>query len=129
MRQDNGTIMVVEDEPSMRNLLVDTLQLNGTSAKNIRAFANGAEAQAYLQEADCRAGVVICDIAMPRLNGFELYESVYQQMPGLKFLFITALKMGNAEKGLVERAGLGFLEKPFSPEQLLAAIENLSDRE
>ena len=129
MRQESGTIMVVEDEPSMRNLLVDTLQLNGTSAKNIRAFANGAEARAFLQEEGCQEAVIICDIAMPRLNGFELYESVYQQMPGLKFLFITALKMGNAEKRLVERAGLGFLEKPFSPEQLLAAIKNLADPE
>lgn len=125
MTLDNATIMVVEDDLLMRQLLVDTLELNGLSAQNIRSFADGDQAYAFLQETGCKDAIVICDIALPRLNGFQLYEKVYTHRPGLKFIFITAVKLEPSEQNLVKRRGLGFLEKPFSTFQLMEAIREI----
>jgi len=129
MTLDKTTIMVVEDDLLMRQLLVDTLELNGISAKNIHAFADGDHAYTFLQETGCKDAIVICDIALPRLNGFQLYERVYSQRPGLKFIFITAVKLEPSEQYLVKRNGLGFLEKPFSTLQLMQAIRAIAERE
>ena len=125
MTLDNTTMLVVEDDLLMRQLLIDTLELNGVSPKNIRAFADGDHAYAFLQESGCRDAIVICDIAMPRLNGFQLYEKVYEQMPGLHFIFITAVKLEPSEKCLLKQTGLGLLEKPFATTELMQAIHDI----
>lgn len=128
MTLDNATIVVVEDDLLMRQLLVDTLELSGVSAQNIRSFADGDLAYKFFQETGCDDAIVICDIAMPRLNGFQLYEKLYPHMPDLDFIFITAIKLEPSEQYLLKRHSLGLLEKPFSTFQLMEAIREVLEK-
>lgn len=120
-------IIVVEDNAFMRQLLVDTLELSGASPENVRSFANGAAALAYLLEGACTDAIVICDIALPLISGLELYARTRVQLPGLRFLFITALELSNSELLLIKGAGLTVLKKPFDSADLIAAVQEIAD--
>ena len=126
MRLDEETIVVVEDNAFMRQLLADTLVVNGAREDKIHSFANGAEAHAFLLEGGCTDAVVICDIAMPGVSGLELYAKTRTQLPGLRFIFITALRLNSADRLLIKGAGLPVLTKPFSSVELLESIEKVS---
>lgn len=119
-------VMVVEDDVPLRDALVDMLELSGAGADNVRPFANGAEALAFLQEANVTEAIVICDLAMPDVNGFQFYKKVQTQAPDLKFVFITAYELMRAEKRLLRRDGLDILNKPFTMAQLVTAIEKVA---
>ena len=121
------TIIIVEDNSFMRQLLADTLELNGADPENVRSFANGAAALAYLLEGAPAEAIVVCDIALPLISGLELYARTRVQLPRLRFLFITALELTHSERLLVQGAGLPVLKKPFDSDELVAAVQNISD--
>jgi len=129
MALDEETFVVVEDDDYMRQLLIDTLESNGASAGKIRSFTNGAEAQAYFQNEACQEAIVICDIAMPTVSGLELYKRIGSEMPGLKFVFVSALDLMLSEQLLLREAGLPVLAKPFDEAELMETIRQISDRE
>ena len=128
MTLSDETIVIVEDNSSMRELLVDTLELSGASPENVRSFANGAAALAYLLEGAPADAIVICDIALPLISGLELYARTRTQLPRLRFLFITALELTHSERLLIQGAGLTVFKKPFDSAELIAAVQKISDQ-
>ena len=126
MPLDDTKIIVVEDDNFMRQMLVDTLKAGG--AENVRAFASGVKARAYFQEESVIDAVVVCDIAMPTISGLELHKEISPRQPGLKFIFITALELNLYEQRLLKESGLTLLLKPFTAEELIAAIQEVSHR-
>lgn len=128
MAWNNQTIVVVEDDDSMRHLIRDILASAGVSAENVLSFADGAEALAFFEKEPGTEAIVICDVTMPNLGGFQLYEKVHDMAPGLSFIFVTAFHLDRSQRNFLERQGLGLLRKPFTPNQLMDAVRNLSDR-
>lgn len=127
MRLEDEKIVVVEDDAYMRQMLLDTLAYYGARAENVRSFANAVQARAYFQEGTCTDAVVLCDIAMPSLSGFQLYQEIHPQAPGLKFIFMTALELALSEQRFLKEVDLPLLHKPFDPEELVATVQTLSE--
>ncbi|MFO1476842.1 MAG: response regulator [Verrucomicrobiota bacterium] len=113
-------ILVVEDEPSVRQLIQAVLETHGY---HVHTEPSGASA---LREWDRYRGnidLVITDMVMPEgVSGRELAEKLRSDSPGLKIIFCS----GYAEEMLDENSDLltreHFLEKPFEPRKLLEHI-------
>lgn len=112
------TILVVEDDPSIRRGLVDTLEAGGYDA------VEAADGEAGLQAALARdPDLVLIDVRLPRRDGFSLLEEIRRARPALPAILVTAL---GAEEDRVRGLKGGaddYVVKPFSALELLARVE------
>ena len=117
-----GTVLVVDDEPSLRMLVMEILQDLGYAA--IEA-ADGASGLKILQS-DVRIDLVVSDVGLPGgMNGRQMADAARVFRPDLKFLFIT----GYAENAVVGNGyldpGMHVMTKPFAMEALATRISTL----
>lgn len=112
------TVFIVDDDASVRDSLSLMLSLQGY------ATATFASAEDFLNalKPDWR-GCVVADIRMPGMSGLELQERLRERLPRLAVIVITA----HGDVAAARRAFLGdavdFIEKPFAPDEIIAAIE------
>jgi CheY-like chemotaxis protein len=120
--QRSVTILIVEDNENLRNLLQRTLEGVGFS---VLPAADGAEALRLYQQHDGAIDLMVSDIVMPRLNGLELSERIRATRPETKFLFITGFADEFPELRELIKVGVTILEKPFLPSELLCRVEDM----
>ena len=122
MRKRRPVVAIVDDDPRLLESVEDLLESAGYSA---RSFSS---AGALLAGGLASVDVLITDIGMPGMDGFELRDLVRRQRPHLPVFLVT----GRHEIADQDRAqGIsGFFRKPFDAKALLAAIgDALRDRE
>jgi CheY-like chemotaxis protein len=112
------SILLVDDNPDVRQATNDMLELAGYS---VTAVASPAAALEALERS--RFDLLVTDIVLPEMSGRRLAERVVAAQPATRVLFIT----GHAEALPPERAQPGrLLRKPFSMEDLLEAIDGVA---
>ncbi len=119
------TILVVDDDPGTRLSISDYLELSGYS---VIIADDGQEALAKVEE--YHPDLMVTDIVMPRMNGYELVRQVRQQSAFrlLPVILLTA-RTKTQERILGYQSGCDlYLPKPFELEELGAAIRNLLAR-
>jgi PAS domain S-box-containing protein len=116
------TVLVVDDEPSVRMLIAEVLDELGYSA--IEA-ADGVSGLKVLRS-DVRIDLLITDVGLPGgLNGRQMVDAARANRPNLKVLFITGYAENAAiSNGHLER-GMHVLAKPFAMERLAARIQSI----
>ncbi len=119
MVQEKGRILVVDDDPHLLKMLVDTLA--GIGYKTVAAN-DGIEALDLLQQEDIGTfDLMITDIKMPNMDGIGLLKRARRYHPDLPVLFITGVA---SEDVIGEASPDGFLAKPFRISRLEELIEN-----
>ena len=118
-RSRSVTILIVEDNDNLRNLLQRTLEGVGFS---VFPAADGAEALRWSEQHEGTIEIMVSDIVMPGLNGLELSKRIRVARPETKFLLITGF--GDQFPELREYGG-NVLEKPFLPSELLREVEEI----
>jgi PAS domain S-box-containing protein len=118
------TVLVVDDEPSVRMLITEVLEELGYAAVEA---ADGASGLTVLRS-DARVDLLVSDVGLPGgMNGRQLADAARQFRPGLKVLFIT----GYAEHAVLQNEnlepGMQVLTKPFTLEALAARIKAMID--
>lgn len=115
-------IMLVEDEPSVRNFLKQILTRNGYE---VIEAGNGKEALTYCAESD-RFDLVISDIIMPEMGGEQLANIALQTHPECKFVFISGYSDDfiRRKQGTILESTKIF-PKPFSTPELLEHVHSL----
>ncbi|MCF4128348.1 ATP-binding response regulator [Methylobacterium sp. SyP6R] len=108
------TVLVVEDEPAVRSLIVDVLRDLGYRALEAQ---DGPAGLAALRGA-ARIDLLVTDVGLPGLNGRQLADAAREHRPGLKVLFITGYAENAAMAGFLA-PGMQMVTKPF-PVDLLA---------
>lgn len=119
-----GVILVVEDNPVSRKLLVATLSAQGYA---VTPAANGREALEILRSGSSRAfDVVLLDIMMPELDGYETLRAIKadQALRDLPVLMISAIDEIESVIECVKMGATDYLPKPFNAELLRARIES-----
>jgi two-component system response regulator GlrR len=117
MQPEKKTILVVDDDPNILMALQLRLKSNGY---NVLTAPDGASALSLTGV--MKPDLVITDIWMPVGVGFSLAFRLKQSMPDVPLIFLTASKQAEL-KNMAEQVGAAaFLEKPYDPEVLLAAI-------
>jgi two-component system, cell cycle sensor histidine kinase and response regulator CckA len=124
-RQPSGeTVLLVEDEPQVRELAARALQEAGYLCL---AASSGAEALGLLREHTGPIDLVFSDAVMPGMSGCELAERVRLIRPDLEMLFSSGYTEDDVlRRGLI-RPGSPFLQKPFSPEGLVERVGAILD--
>lgn len=115
----DATILVVDDQPEILENLALVLELEGY---RVLVAADGLEALAALEVEP--VDLILADIAMPRLNGYQLYKRVRDnpRWVAIPFLFLTARAMDSDIRYGKELGVDDYLTKPIQPEDLLAAV-------
>ncbi len=115
MSQTKATILVVDDDATLRELLVDTLETIGYT---VVGMSDGIEALEELHRGSY--DLLITDIKMPGMDGVALLKKVRRYYPDLPVLFIT----GVTSPEIIGRASPdGFLAKPFRISHIEELIE------
>lgn len=117
------SILVVEDEPDLLDNLRITLEGAGYRTLTAR---NGFEALAVLQAQS--VDLILSDINMPRIGGYQLYKLVREnpRWSAIPFLFLTGCKfLSDGEIQYGKKLGIEeYLTKPIQPEYLLLVVES-----
>jgi PAS domain S-box-containing protein len=122
--QGSETILVVEDEMSVRELIKRIL---ATKGYEVLLAGQGTEAiQMCTQEPKLPIDLVLTDIIMPGMNGAELATRLKQMQPELKIVYMTGYAENMVTEGLSE--GETLINKPFTPTGLLHAIREVLDK-
>ena len=116
------TILLVDDEEGVRKLLSAILKSNGYDVLDAN---NGSAALAAYEKNAHKIDLVVTDIVMPQMTGFELGRQLGARSPALKILYMSGYR-DNALGGGVE-VPRAFLHKPFTPDILLAKVREVLD--
>ena len=114
------TILLVEDEPAVRQLFSQALSRAGYRVYEAR---NGQEAVKVFDQHGETIDLLLTDMRMPYMGGAELAQVLRARNHGLKLLCISGYPGGDAKD-----LGADFLAKPFSRDDLLAKVREVLDR-
>jgi CheY-like chemotaxis protein len=117
------TILLVEDDESVRTLAAQILGRNGY---RVLAAASGEEALKLCESEPGTIDLALSDVILPLMNGRELSDRLRGLRPGLKVLYMS----GYTDDVIAYREDLGdaaFLSKPFSPEVLVRKVRDVLD--
>jgi CheY-like chemotaxis protein len=115
------TVMVVEDDPSVRTVVIELLKELGYEAIDV---ADSDEALRVL-ETPQRIDLLISDVGLPGLNGRQLAEIARRRRPDLPVLFITGYAAGAARRSEVLGPGMEMISKPFAVEALAQKVREM----
>jgi two-component system, cell cycle sensor histidine kinase and response regulator CckA len=118
------TILVVEDDPSVRGLVQEALRVSGydvlVARHGIEALLTGAKHMGPIH-------LLLTDVAMPQMSGPEVAEKLTGVRPGIKVLYMSGYPDHPVfEQGGVKR-GTAFLHKPFTPTVLTQKVREVLD--
>jgi two-component system, cell cycle sensor histidine kinase and response regulator CckA len=115
-------VLVVEDEPALRGLVVMMLEKLGYL---VHEAGNGSEALRMVQEGGLKPDLLLTDVVMPGMSGTVLVERLRGFMPELKVMYMS----GYADETILDHgvisAGMEFLRKPFSMNDLEERVNAL----
>jgi len=121
------TVMLIDDDPSISFLFTQYLRSAGMI---VDSFTDPEKALAHFVESDYRYyDIVITDIRMTQLNGFELYQQLKTLDPNLQIIFVTALDIAQEITTLLPEVKLNqFLIKPVNPSVLINSVKQHAKR-
>jgi two-component system, cell cycle sensor histidine kinase and response regulator CckA len=120
--QPQRVVLVVDDEPGLRDLVCRTLR--GSGYRTLEA-AHGGEALALVDTGADTVDLVITDVVMPGMDGRELGRRLAQSRPRLPILYMSAYDVNDIFRRGSPSASAPFLQKPFPQDLLLTRVEQL----
>jgi signal transduction histidine kinase/ActR/RegA family two-component response regulator len=121
--EQQEVILVVEDEPAVRQFSVDALSELGYRVLE----ADGATAALRLLDAHPEIALMFSDVVMPEINGARLAEEVRRRRPDIKVLFTTGYTRNAVVHNGVLDPGVQMIGKPFTIEELAAKLREVLD--
>lgn len=114
-----GTVLVVDDEPMVRKLAQRALTRAGYG---VLEAEDGVEALRLVERHHAEIRAVLLDLTMPRMGGDEVFRQLRRIAPDLRVLITSGYSAQDTQSRLVGRGMAAFLEKPWTPAELVAAI-------
>jgi two-component system C4-dicarboxylate transport response regulator DctD len=113
----NGKVILIEDDNDLRPALIQGLELEGFAVDGHRL----AESALEIIQSDFE-GVVVCDIRMPGMDGFETLERILEIDAALPVVLITGHGDVPLAVKAIKQGAYDFLEKPFAPSSLAGIV-------
>jgi CheY-like chemotaxis protein len=117
-----GTILVVDDDENTCELM--TTVLDRADFRVIQASGGAAAVKFYERHMDDIDGVVL-DYTMPLISGAEVFDSIRSMRPDARIILVSGYAQARAAEDLMGRGLYGFLQKPFTPEDLVREAERM----
>lgn len=116
-------IMVVEDDATLRRILSDVLTIKGYE---VLVASDGEQGCRLFAEHD--VDLVIADVMMPRMDGFEMVRRMRERGANTQFIFLSALDSAEDVVEGFRSGGHDYLRKPFDISELMVRVESLLSR-
>jgi two-component system, cell cycle sensor histidine kinase and response regulator CckA len=120
------TILIVEDDPSIRDLLQRVLAREGY---HVLSAESSIDALSIANHYDARIDMMLSDVVMPGLSGPDLGQRVVALRPRIKLLFVSGFPSHVAVGPGAMSPRAAFLHKPFSIHLLAATVRRCLDKE
>ena len=121
---EGETVLVVEDEPSVRSIMSRILREQGYT---VLEAPHGRDALGIAADPGARIDLIIADVVMPELGGRQLASQLAVRRPGVPILFTSGYTGHDVvERGLIER-DWPFMPKPVAPDALARKVRELLD--
>jgi len=118
------TLLIVENEPAIRNLLQVALRRNGYT---VLAAESGREALELVRNHDGAIDLLITDVMMPDMDGPELVRQLSTILPDTRTLFMSGYMDDTlGERGILS-SNANFIQKPFSPRTIAQKVRDILD--
>jgi CheY-like chemotaxis protein len=120
-QKTRGEVLIVDDEPAIRNILARILSNKGHQAQTV---SSGKAALAKLHEKGY--DLLVADLKMSGVSGIDLYQTLKKKRPDMadRTVFITGDTMTEETNYFLVSSGRPYLAKPFTPMEFLEIIEN-----
>jgi two-component system chemotaxis response regulator CheY len=117
----NGRVLVVDDEPDVRNVIKRILTKAGY---DVIEAEDGEKAIEAINEGEnpVLLNVIISDIRMPKMNGIEAINYFQQQWPRVPIIVLTGIPDMKMAIGFLKKGVVDYLVKPVEPEKLTRAV-------
>jgi two-component system cell cycle sensor histidine kinase/response regulator CckA len=120
------TILLVEDERPVRELVARVLQKHGYK---ILTASTGDEAVEVWNNRNCEIHLLLTDLIMPgNMNGRELAEKICAEHPGIKVVFTSGYSADIVGRDFKLEPEINFLQKPYHPQTLALTVRRCLDR-
>jgi len=119
-QRGSATILVVEDEKSVRKLIMEVLPKLGY---RVIAAADGEEAVKVFERWSDQIDLVLLDAILPKLGGRQVYEQIRKRKPSVRFVFTSGYNEEFINRKFELDPSFLFLRKPFSTKELTGMIE------
>ena len=118
--RNSDVVLVVEDEPALRDLVATVLKRYGYS---VLVASDGQEALDLWRRESDAVRLLLTDVVMPGgISGFELAEELLGMAPGLPVIYTSGYSVGINNKGIQLTEGYDFLPKPYRPDMLAEIV-------
>jgi PAS domain S-box-containing protein len=118
------TVLVVEDEPGVRAVILRTLRDLGYTVLEAR---HGLEALHLGSQPLAKIHLLLTDVVMPQVSGREVAENLSQLHPALKVLYMSGYTDDAVVRHGILSDGMPFLQKPFTPDMLAQKVREVLD--
>jgi len=119
------TILVVEDDESVRQVTVEALLENGY---NVTEVSSAKEAMSIFKKRAGAFDLVFSDIVLPDETGVQLVERLTKIKPGIRVIFVSGYPGQKSQWADITKQGYPFLQKPYTLKSLLLTIRECIDR-
>jgi two-component system, OmpR family, alkaline phosphatase synthesis response regulator PhoP len=118
-------ILIVEDEESLGRTLLLNLELENY---NVKLAKTGGDALKYFNDQKKDLDLVLLDVMLPEINGFELCQRFKELEPGIPVIFLTAKNQTSDKISGLKLGADDYITKPFELEELLLRVQNVIKR-
>lgn len=118
----NETILVVEDEEMLLELVKNLLQGQGYI---VLTAVNGEEALDIYMKHSEEIGLVLTDLGLPKIDGWEAFQRMKEINPGVKVIFASGYIDPTLRANLMGAGAKGLVQKPYMPEEILNRVREL----
>jgi CheY-like chemotaxis protein len=122
--QGTGTILLADDEDSVRALAVGVLRDRGYA---VLEAVNGEEAVEMFERFQEDIDLVILDLTMPRKSGWEAFDDIRKLQPSTRVILSSGYSATGGRTTAVSRGASAFLPKPYKAQTLLATVRRVLD--
>ncbi len=125
LSQGDETILIVDDNASVRRLIMDTLKPLGY---NCLQASSGEDAIKVVRKYKAEIHLLLTDVVMPGMSGRELAEIIQKERPGIKVIFMSGYTEDSIAIHGVLKQGINYIPKPITPIALTQKIRIVLSR-
>ena len=124
LKGGNETLLVIDDENYIREALEQILSGLGYT---VMTSAGGDEALELIKGCIGQIDLIILDMVMPDIGGYDLFTLINKQLPGIKVLVASGTGIDGRTEEIIRRSNGGFIHKPFDQAKLAGQLRKILD--